>query len=92
VCVCDLMGDAGDEIERLRARIVELDGFIKTIEEQATALEEENARLNNEIKQATAFLNDVTAEMADAREEIREMNGRIDNLHWRGRLWPTTKI
>ena len=39
VCVCDVMGDAVDEIERLR-------------------------------------------------EEIGRMNGRIDNLHWRGRLWP----
>ena len=84
--------DAWDENQKLQTRIAELDGFIKTIEEQATALEEENARLNKEVGRAMVLFNNVTAEMADAREEIREMNGRIDNLHWRGRLWPTAKI
>ena len=67
-------------LEEAQARIVELDGFIRTIEEQATALEKENALLNKEVKKATLYLNEVTAEMADARMEIREMNGRISRL------------
>lgn len=43
MCVCDIMQDAAD-------RIAELDGFILTINEQATALEEENERLNKALK------------------------------------------
>ena len=42
--------DSDNLLEEAQARIVELDGFVKTIEDQATALEEENARLNKAIK------------------------------------------
>jgi chromosome segregation ATPase len=66
--------------KRLRERITELDGFIKTIEEQATVLEKENVLLNKEIMQATLFLNNMNDEMADARREIKDMNGRISRL------------
>ncbi len=48
MCVCDVMEDAAEEIERLRVRVVELNGFIETIEEQATALEEDNRKLRVE--------------------------------------------
>lgn len=37
-------------LEEAQARIVELDGFIMTINEQATALEAENERLNKALK------------------------------------------
>jgi hypothetical protein len=37
-------------LEEAQARIVELDGFICTINEQATALEDENERLNKALK------------------------------------------
>jgi regulator of replication initiation timing len=46
--LCVAHGKLGDENEELRARICELDGFIKTIEEQATALEEDNRKLRVE--------------------------------------------
>jgi hypothetical protein len=119
------MEDAVEEIERLRERTAELDGFVITINEQATALEDEIERLNKalkweqdrsgrvgthspgcwtwghqhyqcaiqhiaaldkEIESAALIVGEVRKEMADAREQIREMNGRIDNLHWRGRI------
>jgi hypothetical protein len=44
------MEDAVEEIERLRERTAELDGFVITINEQATALEEDNERLNKALK------------------------------------------
>lgn len=54
-CGCAAMDEAADEIDRLRGtvmnlcvRIQELDSFIKTIEEQATALEEDNRKLRVE--------------------------------------------
>jgi hypothetical protein len=37
-------------LEEAQARIAELDGFIATINEQTTALEEENERLNKALK------------------------------------------
>jgi peptidoglycan hydrolase CwlO-like protein len=37
-------------LEEAQARIVELDGFICTINEQTTALEEENERLNKALR------------------------------------------
>ena len=49
-CVCDVMEDAVEEIERLRERTAELDGFVITINEQATALEDEIERLNKALK------------------------------------------
>ncbi len=42
--------EAWGENQKLQERIVELDGFIMTINEQATALEEENERLNKALK------------------------------------------
>ena len=84
MCVCDVMGDAVDEIERLRSTVMEL--CVKS-----GKLEDERDDLLKEVGRATVLLNSVTAEMSDAREEIREMNGRIDNLQWRGRWLPKPK-
>lgn len=44
-----LMREAADEIERLRKRIVELDGFVKDGNEQQVAVENENGRLRAAI-------------------------------------------
>ena len=77
-CVCDVMEEAADEIERLRGCIMEL----SVAKEK---LEDERDDLLKEVGRATVLLNNVTAEMANARGEIKEMNGRIDNLRLRGR-------
>lgn len=68
------------EIERLRETVMNLCVANGKLEDERDELRSENKLLNNEIKRATAFLNDMTAEMADARSEIRDMNGRISRL------------
>ena len=76
MCVCDVVGDAVDEIERLRLTVMNLcvaNG----------KLEDERDDLREEVGAATAFLNNVTAEMTSARVEIKEMNRRIDMLRSR---------
>jgi len=73
------MAEDGDRVDPVATELSRYKGLLK-----AQVLE--NERLREEVGKAMVLLNNVTAEMADAREEIREMNGRIDNLHWRGRV------
>jgi hypothetical protein len=76
MCVCDVVGDAVDEIMRLRV-------LANVLNKDNRKLETENKDLLKEVGAATALLNNVTAEMSNARVEIREMNRRIDMLRGR---------
>ena len=73
------MNDDGDGVDPVITELSRYKGLLKV---QVL----ENERLREEVGKAMVLLNNVTAEMADAREEIREMNGRIDNLHSRRRV------
>jgi predicted nucleic acid-binding Zn-ribbon protein len=70
------VGDAVDEIMRLRV-------LANVLNKDNRKLETENKDLLKEVGAATALLNNVTAEMSNARVEIREMNRRIDMLRGR---------
>ena len=60
-CICDIMQDAADEIERLRNLVDQCDHHEHSLQEaheQLAALEDENGRLRGLIRRAAAGLGD----------------------------------
>jgi hypothetical protein len=94
ICVCDIMGDAADEIERLnRALKWEQDrsGRVGTHSPGCWTWGHQHyqcaiqhiAALDKEIESAALIVAEIRKDTSDARLEIKEMNRRIDLLRGR---------
>jgi hypothetical protein len=86
-----LLEDAAVEIEKLRLIHTDLRTLNGKQEREIETLKESLKKANAANSRLAQCNHKISAEVANAREEIREMNGRIDNLQWRGRWLPRPK-